>query len=242
MLIASVAYIVGSWFGPVSLAVPTVMISKLLFNLIIMGAVLRMADFPREQRIGTYTIAYPRQGSTPALPGGCQRTGRTIDPTLPLLRFLHDRCAILTLPEIGAKDQKCQDAIHLMTQMHSRVWGGVIALASFACVIGMVVLKAGEQPPPIGQAMAVYVTAQVTSAVVGARCPSWARRTSAPTNRGGAPGCTPQPIQVPSWVFWPRPLEPRAAGAHRCECRPFYAGTSGMPCRLLLTSHHGDAA
>ena len=30
MLVASVAYIVGSWFGPVSLSVPVVMASKLL--------------------------------------------------------------------------------------------------------------------------------------------------------------------------------------------------------------------
>ena len=33
-------YIVGSWFGPVSLSVPTVMVSKLVGNMAIMGAVL----------------------------------------------------------------------------------------------------------------------------------------------------------------------------------------------------------
>ncbi|KAL1503476.1 hypothetical protein AB1Y20_011960 [Prymnesium parvum] len=56
MGIASIAYIVGSWFGPVSLAVPTIMVSKLLCNQIIMGAVLRMDSFSREQQIGVYCI------------------------------------------------------------------------------------------------------------------------------------------------------------------------------------------
>ena len=53
MGLASVLYIVGSWFGPVSISVPTVMVSKLLSNLVIMGLVLRMADFPKAQQAGT---------------------------------------------------------------------------------------------------------------------------------------------------------------------------------------------
>ena len=51
MGLASVLYIVGSWFGPVSISVPTVMVSKLLSNLVIMGVVLRMADFPKPQQV-----------------------------------------------------------------------------------------------------------------------------------------------------------------------------------------------
>ena len=47
MGVASVAYIVGSWFGPVSLSVPVVMASKLLFNLLIVGVVLKMENFQR---------------------------------------------------------------------------------------------------------------------------------------------------------------------------------------------------
>lgn len=57
MGVASVAYIIGSWFGPVSLSVPTVMVSKLLFNLVIIGVVLRMDTFSKNQRVGTYCIA-----------------------------------------------------------------------------------------------------------------------------------------------------------------------------------------
>ncbi|KAL1512255.1 hypothetical protein AB1Y20_005517 [Prymnesium parvum] len=57
MLVASIAYIVGSWYGPVSLSVPTVMVSKLLFNLLIMGVVLRMDRFSKDQQVGTYCIA-----------------------------------------------------------------------------------------------------------------------------------------------------------------------------------------
>ena len=57
MLVASLAYIVGSWYGPVSLSVPTVMVSKLLFNLLIMGLVLQMDSFSKDQQVGTYCIA-----------------------------------------------------------------------------------------------------------------------------------------------------------------------------------------
>ena len=57
MAIASVAYIVGSWFGPVSLSVPTVMVAKLLFNLMVMGSVLHMDTFSKAQKVGTYCIA-----------------------------------------------------------------------------------------------------------------------------------------------------------------------------------------
>ena len=34
MGVASVLYVVGSWFGPVSISVPTVMVSKGLSNLV----------------------------------------------------------------------------------------------------------------------------------------------------------------------------------------------------------------
>ena len=57
MGIASGAYVIGSWFGAVSLSVPTVMVSKLLFNLLIIGVILRMDSFSKNQRVGTYCIA-----------------------------------------------------------------------------------------------------------------------------------------------------------------------------------------
>ncbi|KAL1524780.1 hypothetical protein AB1Y20_019662 [Prymnesium parvum] len=56
MVFASLAYITGSWFGPVSLSVPVVMVSKLLSNMGIMGLILRMDNFSREQQVGTYCI------------------------------------------------------------------------------------------------------------------------------------------------------------------------------------------
>ena len=56
MAFASGAYIVGSFFGPVSISVPVALVSKLLFNMIIMGAVLRMASFTKDQKVGTYCI------------------------------------------------------------------------------------------------------------------------------------------------------------------------------------------
>ena len=56
MAFASVSYVAGSWFGPVSIAVPSIMVSKLLGNLCFMGVILRMEDFTKEQQIGTYCI------------------------------------------------------------------------------------------------------------------------------------------------------------------------------------------
>ena len=134
MLVASVAYIVGQWFGPVSLAVPIVMVSKLLFNMIYVGFVLRMSTFPREQKIGTYCIA----------------------------------CAISTLPDLGARDQDCVDAVKLVKAPVAMAWAGVVAVASLICIIGMVVIKCRRSKPTVKVALAVYVTAQATSAVVGA--------------------------------------------------------------------------
>ena len=58
MGIASIAYILGSWYGPVSLSVPVVMVSKLLFNLIMVGSVLRMESFSKDQRVGVYVICF----------------------------------------------------------------------------------------------------------------------------------------------------------------------------------------
>ena len=52
------AYVIGSWYGPVSISVPVVMISKLLFNMIIVGAVLKLEHFDKNQRVGTYVIAF----------------------------------------------------------------------------------------------------------------------------------------------------------------------------------------
>ena len=56
MLLASGFYVLGQSYGSVSLAVPTIMASKLLCNLVLMGAILRMDEFSREQQVGVYCI------------------------------------------------------------------------------------------------------------------------------------------------------------------------------------------
>ena len=136
MGIASLLYIVGSWFGPVSLSVPTVMVSKLLGNMAIMGAVLKMSDFPKEQQVGTFCIA----------------------------------CAILTLPDVGPSDQEGQDAVGLVSQPIAIIWTVLLMAATIACCVGMVGLARRakrQRPASNGVSLAVYVTAQVTSAVIG---------------------------------------------------------------------------
>ena len=133
MGVASVAYIAGSFYGPVALSVPTVMVSKLLFNLLIMGFVLRMDTFSKNQKVGTYCIA----------------------------------CAILTLPSIGPKDQADLVPSEIILELPAIVWSAALFIASFACCCGMVALKRRAAPPPEWVSMAVYVTAQVTSAVIG---------------------------------------------------------------------------
>ena len=46
MGVASVLYVVGSWFGPVSISVPTVMVSKLLSNLVTLTLTLTPTPTP----------------------------------------------------------------------------------------------------------------------------------------------------------------------------------------------------
>ena len=136
MGIASLLYIVGSWFGPVSLSVPTVMVSKLVGNMAIMGAVLKMTDFPKEQQVGTFCIAM----------------------------------AILTLPDVGPSDQEGQDAVTLVSQPVAIIWTVLLMAATIACCVGMVGLARRakqHRPASNGVSLAVYVTAQVTSAVIG---------------------------------------------------------------------------
>lgn len=139
MGVASVAYIVGSWFGPVSLSVPVVMASKLLFNLLIVGVVLKMENFNKNQRVGTYVIAF----------------------------------AIFALPEVGPKPIPTQKAMVLMVRPLSIIWSAVMCGTMLLTIIAMIVLKcikskygkeATDRPTLM---LAVLVTAQVTSAVIG---------------------------------------------------------------------------
>merc|ERR1719272_709342 len=133
MGVASVAYIAGSFYGPVALSVPTVMVSKLLFNLLIIGFVLRMDTFSKNQKVGTYCIA----------------------------------CAILTLPSIGPKDQADLVPVEIIMELPAITWSAMLFSCAIACCFGMVALKRRAVPPPEWVSMCVYVTAQVTSAVIG---------------------------------------------------------------------------
>lgn len=139
MGVASVAYIVGSWFGPVSLSVPVVMASKLLFNLLIVGVVLKMENFQKAQRVGTYVIAF----------------------------------AIFALPEVGPKPIPEQKPMLLMVRPLSVMWSATMCGTMLLTIIAMIALKCinskyGKEATPRPRLMlAVLVTAQVTSAVIG---------------------------------------------------------------------------
>lgn len=58
LAIAAVMSIVGSFFGPVSIAVPVQTGSQLLFNVVAMGIVLHMRAFDKAQRTGTYVVFF----------------------------------------------------------------------------------------------------------------------------------------------------------------------------------------
>ena len=135
MGVASLLYIAGSWFGPVSISVPTVMVSKLLSNLVIMGMVLRMAEFPKEQQVGTFCIACAAAAAAVA---NTHRSSSTPAPQhSPTALLIPCRCAILTLPDVGPKDQPGQDATQLLLAPVAVGWGALLMAATLACCVGM---------------------------------------------------------------------------------------------------------
>lgn len=58
LAIAAVLSIIGTIFGPVSIAVPVQTGACLLFNVIAMGIVLKMRAFDKSQRTGTYVVLF----------------------------------------------------------------------------------------------------------------------------------------------------------------------------------------
>ena len=58
LTIAAVISVVGTFFGPVSIAIPVQTGSQLLFNVIAMGIVLKMRAFNKAQRTGTYVVFF----------------------------------------------------------------------------------------------------------------------------------------------------------------------------------------
>ena len=74
-------------------------------------------------------------------------------------------CAILTLPDVGPRDQPGQDPILLLTTVAAILWGAALTVATVACCVGMVALarrSRRRRPTSGGVALGVYVTAQVT--------------------------------------------------------------------------------
>lgn len=50
------ANVFASFFGPVSIVLPTIVSSQLFFNMVMFGPLLRSEEFPKETRIGTYLV------------------------------------------------------------------------------------------------------------------------------------------------------------------------------------------
>ena len=48
--------VVASWFGPVSIVLPTIVSAQLLFNMIMFGVLIRLEKFSKETRVGTYLL------------------------------------------------------------------------------------------------------------------------------------------------------------------------------------------
>ena len=74
-------------------------------------------------------------------------------------------CAILTLPDVGPRDQPGQDPILLLTTAAAILWGAALTVATVVCCVGMVALarrSRRRRPTSGGVALGVYVTAQVT--------------------------------------------------------------------------------
>jgi hypothetical protein len=54
--ISALISMMGTFFGPVSIAVPVLTGSQLMFNVVAMGVILRMRTFDKAQRVGTYVV------------------------------------------------------------------------------------------------------------------------------------------------------------------------------------------
>lgn len=55
---AALISMVGTFFGPVSIAIPVLTGSQLMLNVVAMGVVLRMRAFDKAQRVGTYVVFF----------------------------------------------------------------------------------------------------------------------------------------------------------------------------------------
>ena len=58
LFVAAIVSVVGTFYGPVSIAIPVQTGSQLLFNVIAMGLLLRMRYFNKSQRTGTYVVFF----------------------------------------------------------------------------------------------------------------------------------------------------------------------------------------
>jgi len=55
-LMNSIAAVGAALYGPVSIVVPVILSSQLVFNMVMFGPLLRIEKFPKEVRAGTYTV------------------------------------------------------------------------------------------------------------------------------------------------------------------------------------------
>lgn len=167
MGVASVAYIVGSWFGPVSLSVPVVMISKLLFNMVIMGVVLRMTNFSKDQQVGTYCIAC----AILTLP----EVGPSDQPGLDVIELVKAPAALVWIAILTAATISCCIGMCVLASRAKKAAALAAAQArahtsstepakADAAATGVVVAA----PPPASECVSliVYTMAQVVSAVL----------------------------------------------------------------------------
>jgi hypothetical protein len=92
-------YTVGSFFGPVSLSVPAAMASKLVWNMLFLGIVLRMTNFAKEARVGTYILVF----SIVAIPG----VGPSDQPDLDIIANMTQPAAIVWLSLLSAATLAC---------------------------------------------------------------------------------------------------------------------------------------
>jgi len=52
----SAVNVIASWFGPVSVVLPTILSAQLLFNMVVFGLLIRLEKFSKETRVGTYVL------------------------------------------------------------------------------------------------------------------------------------------------------------------------------------------
>jgi len=93
-LLHSIAGVVASLFGPVSIVVPVILSSHLVFNMIMFGPLLHTEKFPKEVRTGTFIVAI----STILLP----IVGPTVQHDQDIIKLLYQPSSLMLLALSGS--------------------------------------------------------------------------------------------------------------------------------------------